>query len=107
MNCVNISSLKKIASIFTRIWLPEAIYTCSHVVMFLFQEIEPRCGEALCKLFPSDDNVDLNEIVREARRSKRPDFRFSSRGRESFRGRGDFRLGLLFEIYKMCGRNVT
>lgn len=55
------------------------------------QEIEPRCGEALCKLFPSDDNVDLNEIVREARRSKRPEYRFSSRGRESFRGRGDFR----------------
>ena len=76
--------------------------------MLFFQEIEPRCGEALCKLFPSDDNVDLNEIVREARRSKRPDFRFSNRGRDtgSFRGRGDFRLGL-FELFNLCGRGVT
>ena len=78
------------------------------IVLFHFQEIEPRCGEALCKLFPSDDNVDLNEIVREARRSKRPDFRFSTnRGRDSFRGRGDFRLGLLFELFNLCGRGVT
>ena len=78
-----------------------------YIIYYPFQEIEPRCGEALCKLFPSDDNVDLNEIVREARRSKRPDMRFSNRGRESFRGRGDFRLGLLFELYKMNGRGVT
>ncbi|WAR22699.1 YTDC1-like protein [Mya arenaria] len=58
------------------------------------QEIEPRCGEALCKLFPSDDNVDLNDIVREARKTnaRRGDFNFrSNRGRDSFRGRGDFR----------------
>jgi len=65
------------------------------------QEIEPRCGEALCKLFPSDDNVDLNDIVREAKRSnaRRGDFNFrSNRGRDSFRGRGDFRLELF-----ICG----
>ncbi|XP_045160639.2 YTH domain-containing protein 1-like isoform X6 [Mercenaria mercenaria] len=58
------------------------------------QEIEPRCGEALCKLFPTDDNVDLNDIVREAKRSsaRRGDFNSrSNRGRDSFRGRGDFR----------------
>ena len=82
----------------------------SPYVCLLLQEIEPRCGEALCKLFPSDDNVDLNEIVREARRSKRPEFsRFNSnRGRElPFRGRGDFRLGSLFELYKLNGRGVT
>ncbi|XP_052246660.1 YTH domain-containing protein 1-like isoform X2 [Dreissena polymorpha] len=58
------------------------------------QEIEPRCGEALCKLFPSDENVDLNDIVREAKKTSagRGDFNFrSNRGRDSFRGRGDFR----------------
>ena len=64
----------------------------------MLQEIEPRCGEALCKLFPMDDNIDLNDIVREARRSssRRGDFNSrSNRGRDSFRGRGDFRLALL------------
>ncbi|XP_060582597.1 YTH domain-containing protein 1-like isoform X2 [Ruditapes philippinarum] len=58
------------------------------------QEIEPRCGEALCKLFPTDDNVDLNDIVREAKRTsaRRGDFNSrTNRGRDSFRGRGDFR----------------
>ena len=62
------------------------------------QEIEPRCGEALCKLFPMDDNIDLNDSVREARKSsaRRGDFNpRSNRGRDSsFRGRGDFRLAL-------------
>ncbi|CAE1153988.1 YTHDC1 [Acanthosepion pharaonis] len=35
------------------------------------QEIEPTVGEELCKLFPSDDNVDLGSIVRKAMRSHR------------------------------------
>lgn len=76
------------------------------------QEIEPRCGEALCKLFPTDDNVDLNDIVREAKRTsaRRGDFNSrTNRGRDSFRGRGDFRLELfLFGLYKnMIGRGIT
>ncbi|KAH9504908.1 YTH domain-containing protein 1 [Bulinus truncatus] len=33
------------------------------------QEIEPRCGESLCKLFPADENLDITEIVRKARKS--------------------------------------
>ncbi|XP_070196418.1 YTH domain-containing protein 1-like isoform X2 [Littorina saxatilis] len=33
------------------------------------QEIDPRCGEALCKLFPIDENLDINSIVRKARKA--------------------------------------
>ncbi|XP_059142808.1 YTH domain-containing protein 1-like isoform X2 [Physella acuta] len=32
------------------------------------QEIEPRCGESLCKLFPADENLDIADIVRKARK---------------------------------------
>lgn len=35
-----------------------------------FQEIEPRCGEALCKMFPPDNKLDISSIVRKARRSR-------------------------------------
>ena len=35
------------------------------------QEIEPRCGEALCRLFPPDDNIDLKAIALKAKRSRR------------------------------------
>ncbi|XP_046549700.1 YTH domain-containing protein 1-like isoform X3 [Haliotis rubra] len=34
------------------------------------QEIEPRCGEALCKMFPPDNKLDISSIVRKARRSR-------------------------------------
>ncbi|CAL1531402.1 unnamed protein product [Lymnaea stagnalis] len=38
------------------------------------QEIEPRCGESLCKLFPADENLDISETVRKARKAHdRPD----------------------------------
>ncbi|KAL8582157.1 hypothetical protein ACOMHN_004076 [Nucella lapillus] len=33
------------------------------------QEIDPRCGEALCKLFPIDENLDLSTVVRKARKA--------------------------------------
>lgn len=33
------------------------------------QEIDPRCGEALCKLFPVDENLDLSTVVRKARKA--------------------------------------
>ena len=35
------------------------------------QEIEPRCGEALCRLFTPDDNVDLRAIALKAKRARR------------------------------------
>ncbi|CAD5116319.1 DgyrCDS5223 [Dimorphilus gyrociliatus] len=31
------------------------------------QEIEPVCGEALCRLFPPDENIDLREIAHRAK----------------------------------------
>ncbi|XP_055885156.1 YTH domain-containing protein 1-like isoform X2 [Biomphalaria glabrata] len=38
------------------------------------QEIEPRCGESLCKLFPADENLDITDIVHKSRKgSIRPD----------------------------------
>lgn len=38
--------------------------------MFLFlQEVEPHVGEALCRLFPPDDVVDLRAIALKAKRS--------------------------------------
>ena len=35
----------------------------------LFQEVEPRCGESLCKLFPSDHNLDIQDVVKKARKA--------------------------------------
>uniref|UniRef100_A0A0L8HY80 YTH domain-containing protein n=1 Tax=Octopus bimaculoides TaxID=37653 RepID=A0A0L8HY80_OCTBM len=49
------------------------------------QEIEPTVGEALCKLFPSDDNVDLGSIVRKARKSHHHS-RSSERHLDRYRG---------------------
>ncbi|XP_072172894.1 uncharacterized protein [Diadema setosum] len=34
------------------------------------QEIEPKCGESLCRLFPRDENIDVVEILRAARRRR-------------------------------------
>lgn len=33
------------------------------------QEIEPRCGESLCKLFPTDENLDISELVHKAKKA--------------------------------------
>lgn len=59
------------------------------------QEVEPRCGEALCKMFPPDENVDLSSIARKARKSARTGGGHHQeiterRDRGSFRGRHDF-----------------
>ncbi|XP_022319940.2 YTH domain-containing protein 1-like isoform X1 [Crassostrea virginica] len=58
------------------------------------QEVEPRCGEALCKMFPPDENVDLSSIARKARKSARSEGGHQEiterRERGSFRGRHDF-----------------
>ncbi|XP_022105415.1 YTH domain-containing protein 1-like isoform X4 [Acanthaster planci] len=35
------------------------------------QEVETRCGEALCRLFPQDEHIDVVEILRDARRRRR------------------------------------
>ena len=91
--------------------------------MLCLQDIEPRCGEMLCKLFPADDNVDVSSIARKAR--KRHSARRNSGGgggggvggggdrrRENFRGR-DFRgrmgRGDFFRLgFNMCfSRGVT
>ena len=37
----------------------------------MLQEVEPRCGEALCRLFPADDNIDITPIARKAKRALR------------------------------------
>ena len=33
--------------------------------------MEPHCGEALCRLFPPDDNIDLRTIAMKAKRAHR------------------------------------
>ncbi len=101
------------------------------------QEVEPRCGEALCRLFVPDDNVDLRAIAMKAKRARReahaergggggggpgpaamappPEAVFSPR--DSYRGGGGGggggppRLGLFIGLaYSSCagdGRSVT
>ena len=32
--------------------------------------MEPRCGESLCKLFPSDHNLDIKDVVKKARKAQ-------------------------------------
>lgn len=46
---------------------------CLHRLLFFsFQkEIEPRCAEALCRLFPSDPGVDILSIAMKAKRNKK------------------------------------
>ena len=47
---------------------------CEELVTLLFvilQEIEAMCGEALCRLFPPDENIDLRAIALKARRARR------------------------------------
>ena len=36
-----------------------------------FQEVEPNCGEALCRLFPPDDNIDIRSIALKAKKNYR------------------------------------
>jgi len=35
------------------------------------QEIEPRCAEALCRLFEPDENIELRSIALKAKRARR------------------------------------
>jgi hypothetical protein len=44
------------------------------------KEIEPRCAEALCRLFPSDPSIDIMSIARKAQNNrKHPSSRSQSR----------------------------
>lgn len=54
----------------------------------IFQEIEPKVGEELCRLFPVDENIDLISILRSIKKSKSR----SSRSRED-RDRHERRRG--------------
>ena len=98
---------------------------------YRLQEIEPRCGEALCRLFTPDDNVDLRAIALKAKRARRavhaergtsgpsssaPPSRSSNSGGNQYYGGGrDYnsggsggRLGLFkIGLYKSQTRGVT
>ncbi|CAF0912888.1 unnamed protein product [Didymodactylos carnosus] len=43
------------------------------------QEIEPRCAESLCRLFPSDPNIDILTIALKAKRNKKTGSKSKSR----------------------------
>lgn len=47
-----------------------------HDFLYFQKEIEPRCAEALCRLFPSDSCIDIMSIALKAKRNKK---RYSSR----------------------------
>jgi len=50
------------------------IMSCSIAILcvcFFLQEVEPTIGEALCRLFPADDNIDINHIVHSAKQALR------------------------------------
>ncbi len=57
---------------------------------FPHQEIEPKCGEALCRMFPTDEAIDVVEILRDARRRRREQ---ASRGGPPSGGGGGGRRG--------------
>lgn len=38
---------------------------------YFLQEVEPTVGETLCRLFPADDNIDINHIVHLAKQTLR------------------------------------
>ena len=85
---------------------------------FMFQEVEPRCGETLCRLFPPDDNVDLRAIALKAKRARREAHAerggaqvFSPRDRGGGGGGpgigGPSRLGLFIGLNSCGGRSIT
>jgi len=44
-------------------------YSTVWCVFCVYQEVEPTVGEALCRLFPPDENIDLRRIAQIARQS--------------------------------------
>ncbi|KAM9329639.1 YTH domain-containing protein 1 [Gastrophryne carolinensis] len=49
------------------------------------QEIEPECGTQLCLLFPTDDSIDLYQVIHKMRHKRRMHSQPRSRGRPSHR----------------------
>ncbi|XP_056424706.1 YTH domain-containing protein 1 isoform X1 [Hyla sarda] len=49
------------------------------------QEIEPDCGTQLCLLFPTDDSIDLYQVIHKMRHKRRMHSQPRSRGRPSRR----------------------
>ena len=48
----------------------------------ILQEIEPKVGEELCRLFPVDENIDLISILRSIKKSKSRSSRSSREDRD-------------------------
>jgi len=90
------------------------------------QEIEPRCGEALCRLFPPDENIDLRAIVSKAKKMRpvhledrkhrvmpynremhpRPPVRrFDEFARRGYQRGGDFRREVFYKDRRSGGSN--
>ena len=67
-------------------------------ILLLQQEVETRCGEALCRLFPQDEHIDVVEILRDARRRRRE--------MATKRNREPLRLGLQPNGLKL-GQSIT
>uniref|UniRef100_A0A8C5M7C2 YTH domain-containing family protein n=1 Tax=Leptobrachium leishanense TaxID=445787 RepID=A0A8C5M7C2_9ANUR len=49
------------------------------------QEIEPECGNQLCLLFPTDDTIDLYQVIHKMRQKRRTNSQPRSRGRPTRR----------------------
>ncbi|KAM4052415.1 YTH domain-containing protein 1 isoform 3-T3 [Anomaloglossus baeobatrachus] len=49
------------------------------------QEIEPECGTQLCLLFPTDESIDLYQVIHKMRHKRRMNSQPRSRGRPSRR----------------------
>ncbi|MEE6460034.1 hypothetical protein FKM82_000836 [Ascaphus truei] len=49
------------------------------------QEIEPECGTQLCLLFPTDDTIDLYQVIHKMRHKRRMNSQPRSRGRPTRR----------------------
>lgn len=49
------------------------LFVCLDLIcLFLYlKEIEPRCAEALCRLFPSDPSIDIMSIATKAKNNKK------------------------------------
>ncbi|ESP05545.1 hypothetical protein LOTGIDRAFT_228083 [Lottia gigantea] len=81
------------------------------------QEIEPTCGETLCRLFPADDNIDLIAIAKKIVKSGKRTVHHPEKTREKFqttrRGGGSAgvfnRLGIItvFGEIDVHGRGLT
>ncbi len=78
---------------------------------FLPQEVEPSVGEALCRLFPPDEHVDLARILRHRKNDKKRDSPRLENEQEfaiAFRGCGSIYMANVYDLsnndrYTGCG----